>query len=118
MDFSNRGNRPQQQQPTAPAQTEQSTNGENQPKAPKKMKKSMGIDFGKISSMVIVFGVAIIAAALVVGLVFGSNGNPESERIKSDKYQAVAIVKVFKDPEGNPVLFLEKILHHLLTQKK
>ncbi len=88
MDFSNRGNRPQPQQQAAPAQTDMSTGG-SQPQAPKKEKKGQGFDFGKISSMVVVFGVAIIAAALVVGLVFGSNGNPEGDLIKDDKYQAV-----------------------------
>ncbi len=88
MDFSNRGNRPQQQQQAAPAQTDMSTGG-SQPQAPKKEKKGKGFDFGKVSSMVVVFGVAIIAAALVIGLVFGSNGNPEEELINDDRYQAV-----------------------------
>lgn len=88
MDFANRGNRPQQQQ-AAPAQTDMSSG--QQPQAPQQKKKRGGIDFGKFSSIVVLLGVAVIAAALIVGLVFGSGGtgNDESDLVKTEKYQAV-----------------------------
>jgi hypothetical protein len=86
MDFANRGNRPQQQ--AAPAQT--TMNGPESPTPMPTKKKRVGINFGKFGAMVVLFGVAILAAALVVALVFGTNEQKsESELVKTDKYQAV-----------------------------
>jgi len=86
MDFANRGNRPvqqQQQQPAVQMSNEQAT-------APQKEKK--GIAFGKLGSLFVLFGVALLSTALIVGLVFGGKEdkvNKESALISTDKYQAV-----------------------------
>jgi len=85
MDFANRGNRPvQQQQQPAPQMS-----GEQTP-APMRSKK--GIEFGKFGSIFVLFGIALLSAALLVGLVFGGKEdkvNKESALISTDKYQAV-----------------------------
>lgn len=84
MDFANRGNRPvQQQQPVPQMSSEQAP-------APLKVKK--GLAFGKFGSVFVLFGIALLSAALLVGLVFGGKEdkvNKESALISTDKYQAV-----------------------------
>jgi hypothetical protein len=93
MDFSNRGNRPeqqQQQQQQQPAPQAQMKSPELQ--APeRKMRKFNGFDLGKFGSIVMLFGVAILAAALIFALVFGGKdtANSEADLINSDRYQAV-----------------------------
>lgn len=89
MDFANRGNRPlQQQQQPAPAFGGSS---EQQQPAPQKSKK--GVDFGKAGSVLLLIGGALLAAALVFGLVFGNkggvSGKKEADLIDTSKYQAV-----------------------------
>lgn len=66
------------------------------PPAPEKEKRfgaKKGLDFGKISSVFVVFGIAVVLVVLIVGLVFGSDGTTkqvsETTQIKTDKYQAV-----------------------------
>ena len=84
MDFANRGNRPVQQQQPAPQM------GSEQAPAPQKAKK--GIEFGKLGSVFVLIGVALLSAVLLVGLVFGGKEdkvNKESALINTDKYQAV-----------------------------
>ena len=84
MDFANRGNRPVQQQQPVPQM-----NSEQAP-APQKVKK--GLAFGKFGSVFVLFGIALLSAALLVGLVFGGKEdkvNKESALISTDKYQAV-----------------------------
>jgi hypothetical protein len=87
MDFANRGNRPMQQQTPAPQMSS------DMPSAPQKSdKKGRGLDFSKMSSIFMLFAVAILAATLIVGLVFGfknDSGRKETDLIKADKYQAV-----------------------------
>ncbi len=88
MDFANRGNRPIQQQQTSTPQT-----SNEMPSLPQKSeKRGRGLDFSKISSIFVLFGVAILVCALIVGLVFGfkdNTGNKESSLINKDKYQAI-----------------------------
>jgi hypothetical protein len=87
MDFANRGNRPVQQQSVP-----QGMNTESMPTPQRPTGKKGGIEFGKISSIFMLFGVAIIAAVLIVALVFGGRGdnsNNEADLIQTDKYQAV-----------------------------
>ena len=84
MDFANRGNRPVQQQQPAPQM------GSEQAPAPQKAKK--GIEYGKLGSVFVLIGVALLSAVLLVGLVFGGKEdkvNKESALINTDKYQAV-----------------------------
>ena len=101
MDFANRGNRPmqqqqQQQQPAPMMSSDNSSNSVPVPPAPEKEKRfgsKRSIDFGRMSSVFVLFGVALLVAVLIVGLVFGSDGTTkelsETDQIKSDKYQAV-----------------------------
>jgi hypothetical protein len=96
MDFANRGNRPVQQQ-AAPQ-----FSSETPSSAPEKKSKK-GLDFGKLSSVFVLFGVGLLIAVLIVGLVFGSKDseeNAESALIKTDKYQAV-----FLDSQDGQVYF-------------
>jgi hypothetical protein len=90
MDFANRGNRPNtapqqsapQQQQDQPSQSFQPVNNE------KKAKKSL--DFGKVTSGILLIGTTFLVLALILGLVFGVGGdNTENELIQQDKYQAV-----------------------------
>ncbi len=84
MDFANRGNRPVQQQQPAPQMSSE------QAPAPQKAKK--GIEYGKLGSVFVLIGVALLSAVLLVGLVFGGKEdkvNKESALINTDKYQAV-----------------------------
>jgi hypothetical protein len=85
MDFANRGNRPvQQQQQPAPQMSSE--------RAPAPEKVKGGIAFGKFGSLFVLFGVALLSAALLVGLVFGGKEdkvNKEAALISTDKYQAV-----------------------------
>ncbi|MCA9328220.1 hypothetical protein KC959_00470, partial [Candidatus Saccharibacteria bacterium] len=51
-----------------------------------------GLDFSKLSSVFVLFGVALITAVMIIGLVFGGKGNrtnKEADLIQTDKYQAV-----------------------------
>lgn len=103
MDFANRGNRPVQQQ-QQPAPQMSSNNGTEQFSMPTKNSNKKGLDFGKLSSVFVLFGVTILVAVLIVALVFGGkdtdSGNKESALIKSDKYQAV-----FLDSQDGQVYF-------------
>lgn len=109
MDFANRGNRPMQQQQPAP-QMGGDNFGPSTPtptQTPEKVAKAKdrvkGLDFGKISSMFVVFAVALVAIVLIIGLVFGSDGvaqKDESDQIMTDKYQAV-----FLDSQDGQVYF-------------
>lgn len=93
MDFANRGNRPvQQQQPQQQAVPQMGgSDTSSSMSAPKSDKKKL--DFGKMSSMFVLFSVALLIVVLIVALVFGgkddSTGASESSLIKSDKYQAL-----------------------------
>lgn len=90
MDFANRGNRPNtapqqsapQQQQEQPSHSFQPTNNE------KKSKKK--IDFGKVTSGILLIGTTFLVLALILGLVFGIGGEKsETDLIQTDKYQAV-----------------------------
>ncbi|MCA9323537.1 hypothetical protein KC992_00355 [Candidatus Saccharibacteria bacterium] len=86
MDFANRGNRPMQQQQPAPQMSSDMESSMSQ-KSGKK-----GLDFSKLSSVFVLFGVALITAVMIIGLVFGGKGNrtnKEADLIQTDKYQAV-----------------------------
>ncbi len=97
MDFANRGNRPMQQQPAPQMGGDNSSNSAPVSPAPEKEKRfsvKKGLDFGKMSSAFVVFGIAVLLVVLIVGLVFGSDGktsnqNKEAEQIKTNQYQAV-----------------------------
>ncbi len=98
MDFANRGNRPNAPQQTqASAQNEEPSSSFKPP-----VKKSGGskIDFGKLSSVFMLFTVTILAFVLVLGLVFIKDGRNEDEVIQTDKYQAV-----FLDSQDGQVYF-------------
>jgi len=92
MDFANRGNRPNA--PAGQQQSAQTNQSERQepptssfkPSAPKKSAK---LDFGKISSIFMLFTVTLLAFILVLGLVFVNDGNSEADAIQQDKYQAI-----------------------------
>jgi hypothetical protein len=89
MDFANRGNRPNAApQQSAPQQQEQA------PQSFKPMnnegKKKKKLDFGKITSGLLLVGTTFLVLALILGLVFGIGGQAsESDLIQEDKYQAV-----------------------------
>lgn len=91
MDFANRGNRPMQQQQQQPAP--QATNEQpHMPSAPVKDKKKMSFNFSKMSAVFVLFGVALLSAVIIVGLVFGGKSDKvikETDLIKTDQYQAV-----------------------------
>jgi hypothetical protein len=103
MDFANRGNRPVQQQST-PQMTNEApvTPSQSQFSAPKKDNKKL--DIKKLGASLLLFCIAILLAAALVGVIFGSNdnntGNLESTQIKTDKYQAV-----FLDSQDGQVYF-------------
>ncbi len=89
MDFANRGNRPMQQQQPAPQSGSDNSMG-NMPTP--KIEKKKKFTFGKISSELLLFGVALLAVVMLVALVFGGKtdtGNKESALIDTGKYQAV-----------------------------
>jgi hypothetical protein len=97
MDFANRGNRPIQQQQTPAPQT-----SSEMPIMPQKADKKR-LDFTKLSTIFVLFGVALLSAVLIVGLVFGGKtviSNKESSLINADKYQAV-----FLDSQDGQVYF-------------
>ena len=93
MDFANRGNRPMQQQQQQQPAPQAQMNNEQQPmlNLPAKNPRKMGFEFGKMSSIFVLFGVALLVAVLIVGLVFGGKDKvyKESSLISADKYQAV-----------------------------
>ncbi len=91
MDFANRGNRPntapqqsapqQQQQQEQPSQSFQPMNNE---------KKKKKLDFGKITSGILLVGTTFLVLAIIFALVFGvDNANKEADLIQTDKYQAI-----------------------------
>lgn len=88
MDFANRGNRP-----TAPQQQNAPQQQEQVPQSFKPMnneKKKRKIDFGKLTSGVLLVGTTLLVLALILGLVFGVGGQKsETELIQQDKYQAI-----------------------------
>jgi hypothetical protein len=93
MDFANRGNRPVQngQQPAANQQNAGEPDRSPAKEAPQKKMGGGKFDFGKLSSIVMLFGVVILSAALIIAIAVGGKGdvNKESELIKTDKYQAL-----------------------------
>ncbi len=99
MDFSNRDNRqsaqPMQQQAAAtPAASDRSASTK---------RSSGGGILGKLGPLVVLFGVAILSAAVVLALVFGGDNNDknlESTLINKDQYQAV-----FLDSQDGQVYF-------------
>lgn len=92
MDFANRGSRPMQQQNAAPQQNMPSMSqhsGSDMPEKPSRMKDSK---FVKLSSVFVLFGVALLAAVMIIGLVFGGKSTKELSEAKvidTNKYQAV-----------------------------
>lgn len=89
MDFANRSNRPAQQpQQQQPVQQQEEVRSSEQ--APKK-KKGRGFSMSKLASMVILFGVAILVAAMLAVLIFGSKDSVtyQADLVQADKYQAV-----------------------------
>ena len=102
MDFANRGNRPVQQQST-PQTTNEAPITPTQPQfsSPKKQSK---FDIKKLGASLLLFCIAILLAAALIGIIFGSKGedtsNKESALIKTDKYQAV-----FLDSQDGQVYF-------------
>jgi len=100
MDFANKGERPAPQQPTP--QPHKETMKREMPQM-KHTNNKGGFNLHKASSIFIVLGVAILAAALVAALVFGGekkDDNLESSLIKTDLYQAV-----FLDSQDGQVYF-------------
>jgi len=101
MDFANRGNRPNaqsgQQQNVQTNQKEEQLANSFKPTAGKNKTK---LDFGKVSSLFMLFTVTILAFILVLGLVFLSDGNQEAEAIQTERYQAV-----FLDSQDGQVYF-------------
>jgi len=103
MDFANRGNRPnapatqQQSAPTNQSSQEERSDSSLKPTAPKKDSK---MDFGKVSSLFMLFAATVLAFVLVLGLVFFNDGRKESDSIQDDKYQAV-----FLDSQDGQVYF-------------
>jgi hypothetical protein len=90
MDFANRGNRPNTApQQTAPQQQQEQPSQSFQPvNTEKKSKKKL--DFGKLTSGILLIGTTFLVLAVIFGLVFGVGGeNKEAELIQTDKYQAV-----------------------------
>ena len=106
MDFSNRDNRPTQQ----PQQTNTSSFNNRPTQQPVEQKSRFSRpsgdgtnSLGKIGSIVLLFGVAILAAALVIALVFGGDiksDNAESSLINRNQYQAI-----FLDSQDGQVYF-------------
>lgn len=85
MDFANRGNRPMQQQTPAPQTS-------SEPAFTPQKSGKKGMDFTKLSSVFVLFGIALLIAVLIIGLVFGGKGTSqkkESSLISGDRYQAV-----------------------------
>lgn len=103
MDFANRGNRPnaQAQQQSASVNHQEQLKDQSassfKPSAPNKQSR---LDFGKISSLFMLVTVTLLAFVLVLGLIFFSNGNKESDAILADSYQAV-----FLDSQDGQVYF-------------
>ena len=101
MDFANRGNRPNAQagqQPNAQInQKEEQPTSSFKPTMPKNQSK---LDFGKVSSMFMLFTGTILAFILVLGLVFLNEGNQEADAIQTERYQAV-----FLDSQDGQVYF-------------
>jgi hypothetical protein len=100
MDFANRGNRPNApvSQPIgAPINQQEQPVTSFKPSA---LKKGLKFDFGKISTIFMLFAVTILAFILVLGLVFFSDGSTESDAIQTDRYQAV-----FLDSQDGQVYF-------------
>jgi hypothetical protein len=104
MDFANRGNRPVQQQSTQQANNEAPSTmpTQSQFSSPKKTKKKL--DLTKLGASLLLFCIAILLVAALVGVVFGSKdentGNLESTQIQNDRYQAV-----FLDSQDGQVYF-------------
>lgn len=115
MDFANRGNRPTQApgQSTG-AQNEQPSQSQPafQPPTNNNKKNDKKVDFGKLTSILMLIGIVVLVSALVIGMVFGkgSSGPAEEELILDDRYQAV-----FLDSQDGQVYFgrLEVYNHHL-----
>jgi hypothetical protein len=99
MDFANRGNRPNTApQQSAPQQQEQSPQSFKPMNSEKKKRK---LDFGKLTSGLLLIGTTVLVFALILGLVFGVGGQAsESDLIQEDKYQAV-----FLDSQDGQVYF-------------
>ena len=104
MDFANRGNRPNapanQQQSATTSQKEQSQEQPTSSFKPTMPKKESRMDFGKISSLFMLFTVTLLTFVLVLGLIFFSNGSNEADAIQQDKYQAI-----FLDSQDGQVYF-------------
>ena len=102
MDFSNRLNRPAQQPTTQQSEQPQAQMPTPQKHEPKR-EKGKFMNFSRMSELFILLCGALIAASLVLMLVFvGAEkvGNRESTLIDTDKYQAV-----FLDSQDGQVYF-------------
>lgn len=107
MDFSNRDNRPTAQnaggQPTTQPQQTMPAHDQLKPVSKKRFGgHNSGSMFSKLGSVVVIIGVALLAAAVVATLVFndGSKKNLESAVINGERYQAV-----FLDSQDGQVYF-------------
>ena len=80
MDFANRGNRPSNDSQGQPAPAFQP--------AGKKGKSNDKFGLGHLGGVLVIFSVAVLLIALVVGLIF-VDGNKESDLIDETAYQAV-----------------------------
>jgi hypothetical protein len=96
MDFANRGNRPNApaNQPQSATTNQQEDSSELSTSAIQSKRLKMPttgskLDFGKVSSVFMLFTVTLLAFVLVLGLVFFSDGSQETDAIQRDKYQAV-----------------------------
>jgi len=90
MDFANRGNRPNAapQQPAGMQQEQQTQSFQPMNSIEKKSKRRL--DFGKLTSGILLVGTTFLILALIFGLVFGIGGeSKESDQIQADKYQAL-----------------------------
>lgn len=100
MDFANGGNRPNAA-PQQPAGMQEQQTQSFQPMNTPEKKSKKRLDFGKLTSGLLLVGTTFLILALIFGLVFGIGGdNKENEQIQTDKYQAV-----FLDSQDGQVYF-------------
>jgi len=52
-------------------------------------KVKRGLPFGNLASVIILFSIAVVTAAVIALFVFGGNQKSETEAIKNNQYQAV-----------------------------
>ncbi len=107
MDFANRGNRPSQS-----PQSQQSANNDepSQTVQPAQKSNKGGLNLNNISALSMLFAGALLLLLIVLGLVFAGNpfGEPESDLIANDRYQAVFLDSSFSSSVRSSNFFKEK----------